>query len=101
MGVKQRRVLDILANRGELAGLDIVRASDGEIARGSVYGFLARLERTGYVRSRVAPEIRPRNGLPGKKYAVTERGIALIGERKRRWRDASGGSVPRRIRNSA
>lgn len=66
---KQRVILDLLIHRGEMYGLEMVRASH-ELKRGTVYVTLARMEDAGYVESR---EVREPGepGLPRRLYRAT------------------------------
>lgn len=48
----RRTILALLRNGCELSGLRLVEASSGQLARGTVYVHLHRLEELGLVRSR-------------------------------------------------
>ena len=48
----ERVIADLLHQRGEMYGLDLVRRSDGRLRRGSIYVTLARMEDKGLVESR-------------------------------------------------
>lgn len=78
--VQQILVLQILAKSGEwMYGLEIVKASDRKLKRGTVHTFLRDLEAHGYVESREEmPEERGRpltEGYPPpRKYRITAGG---------------------------
>ena len=77
---KEAVVLGLLRGSGEMYGLEMVRASDGALRRGSVYVILDRLEDKGFVQSRADK----RHGLPGmprRFYRITG-----LGERALRAR---------------
>lgn len=48
----QHAVLSLLRAQGEATGWQLIKASNGAIARGSVYVLLARLRERGFVSSR-------------------------------------------------
>ncbi|MGH7869611.1 MAG: PadR family transcriptional regulator [Candidatus Dormibacteraceae bacterium] len=60
-----------------LYGLEMVRASNGDLARGTVYVLLGRLEEKGYVRSWVK-EQPDHPGLPRPRYALTAKGRRVL-----------------------
>ena len=45
-------VLELLGRNGEMTGMQLVKASNGRLHRGSVYVLLGHLEQVGHVRSR-------------------------------------------------
>ena len=55
---KESLIIGLLAERGEMYGLELVAASDQELKRGTVYVTLARMEEKGYVVAR-APKPNP------------------------------------------
>lgn len=64
-------ILGILRDEpGGMYGLEMVRASRGRLARGTVYVLLGRLEEKGYVRSRVNRDA-DHPGLPRPRYTLT------------------------------
>lgn len=76
-------ILQTLAERGWMRGLEIVEASDGLLRRGAVYVHLRRLEDAGLVTSWVDPA--DKSGRV-RVYAATEAGrgaIAAIAEEER------------------
>lgn len=58
-------------------GLEMVKASNGELARGTVYVLLGRLEEKGYVRSWVKGQP-DHPGLPRPRYALTAPGRRVL-----------------------
>jgi DNA-binding PadR family transcriptional regulator len=65
---------------GELAGmygLEIVKASDGALSRGSVYALLGRMQVKGLVRSR-AQRNANHPGLPRPRYKLTGLGEEVL-----------------------
>jgi DNA-binding PadR family transcriptional regulator len=65
-------------------GLEIVKASGGKLARGTVYVTLGRMEEKGFVRSRVRRDI-THSGLPRPRYTLSG-----LGERVLAAADAMG-----------
>jgi DNA-binding PadR family transcriptional regulator len=86
-GLTPLLVLDALA-RGELSGIDIIRriresTEDGiEIAEGTIYPLLYRLEAQRRIRGRWREE-------PGRRrqrvYAITPSGTSLLAEQRESW----------------
>ena len=68
----ERLVLSLLAAESPSYGLDLVARSRGRLKRGSVYVTLGRMERKGFVRSKV--EERPGDGPPRRLYEATALG---------------------------
>lgn len=71
-----RAILRILHNMDPeaLYGLEIVKAADGEIQRGTVYVTLQDLEDSGFVRSREETETEECIGIPRRLYKITSAG---------------------------
>ncbi len=78
LSAKEACILELLAARGELYGLELVGASGGALKRGTVYVTLARMEDKGLVAG--APEqcASPHPGLPRRMYRPTELGLRLL-----------------------
>ena len=76
-----RTELDVLGmlrdEPGGMYGLELVRASNGRLARGTVYVLLGRLEEKGFVRSRVKRNA-DHPGLPRPRYALTALGQRVL-----------------------
>lgn len=71
---KERLILELLIDGGELYGLDLVRASGGELKRGTVYVTLSRMADKGYVDNRIADAPPGASGPPRRLYHVTGHG---------------------------
>jgi PadR family transcriptional regulator len=78
LSAKESIVLDLLAQRGELYGLQLVAASRGRLKRGTVYVTLGRMETKGYVRSRAEDAPDGAGGLPRRLYEVTPFGLRVL-----------------------
>ena len=70
---KEFCALELLANQGEMYGLEMVKASDGLLKRGTIYVLLSRMADKGYVTSRQEKED-GRAGMPRRKFRVTGAG---------------------------
>ena len=67
-------ILSVLASEPKgMYALEIVRASDGKLARGSIYTLLGRLEWKGFVISRLDHRA-AHSGLRRPRYVVTKQG---------------------------
>ncbi|HEU4408013.1 MAG TPA: PadR family transcriptional regulator [Polyangiaceae bacterium] len=75
---KECCVLELLAERGELYGLELVGASGGALKRGTVYVTLARMEEKGLVRGALEQGAAPHPGLPRRLYRPTALGLRLL-----------------------
>jgi DNA-binding PadR family transcriptional regulator len=64
-------------------GLELVKASDGELGQAAVYVTLARMEAKGFIRSRTPPND-DHPGLPRPRYKIT-----ALGERALRAAEAA------------
>jgi DNA-binding PadR family transcriptional regulator len=78
LSTKEALVLAILAQGGEMYGLEIVAASDGELRRGTVYVTLGRMEAKGYVEVRSPPKAERTSGMPRPRYRATALGLRLL-----------------------
>ena len=74
---KESIVLDLLAERGELYGLELVEASEGRLKRGTVYVTLGRMEDKGYVESWQEERHPGAIGLPRRLYRATPLGLRV------------------------
>lgn len=77
LSAKESLILDLLAHRGELYGLQLVSASRGRLKRGTVYVTLGRMEAKGYVTSRAEDAPDGAGGLPRRLYEVTPFGLRV------------------------
>ncbi len=68
---KEFLVLGLLIGKGEMFGLEMVEASDGELKRGTIYVTLQRMGDKGYIESREEQRIQPEIGIPRRKYSAT------------------------------
>lgn len=66
-----------LLRGGEMYGLEMVKASDGELARGTIYVTLGRMQEKGYVKSRQEKE-ETEAGLPRRIYQITGLGLQVM-----------------------
>ena len=68
---KEMKALEMLIHKGEMYGLEMVEASEGELKRGTVYVTLSRMCDKGYLDSREEPRTAPEIGIPRRKYRAT------------------------------
>ncbi|MEZ5344153.1 MAG: helix-turn-helix transcriptional regulator [Pyrinomonadaceae bacterium] len=68
---KEMIILELLVNTGEMYGLEMVKESEGNLKRGSIYVLLSRMAEKGYVESREEPRIFPEVGIPRRKFWAT------------------------------
>ena len=74
LSASETLILKLLRRRRQMYGLEIVRASDGAIARGSVYVLLDRLEEKGFVTSWLEDKPPHVPGIARRLYKATKRG---------------------------
>ena len=65
---KEYIVLEMLIDNGEMFGLEMVVASEGELKRGTIYVTLQRMGEKGYVESREEARVEPEIGIPRRKF---------------------------------
>jgi len=75
LSATERLIVELLAHRGELFGLQMVEQSGGRLKRGTVYVTLGRMHEKGYLESRQEPLPEGAIGLPRRLYRPT--GLAL------------------------
>ena len=68
---KEFKILQLLISNGEMFGLEMIEASEGELKRGTIYVTLQRMGDKGYVESREEPRQNPEIGIPRRKYWAT------------------------------
>lgn len=68
---KEFLILEMLIGKGEMFGLEMVEASNGELKSGTIYVTLSRMSRKGYIESREEPRELPEIGIPRRKYCAT------------------------------
>jgi len=71
---KETLILQLLASATEMYGLELVAASNGQLKRGTVYVTLGRMEKKGYVVSRLEDARPSAGGLPRRVYEATSFG---------------------------
>lgn len=71
-------ILRLLAEHGELYGLQLVQASGGDLKRGTIYVTLGRMEQRGIVASREQPRAVPAPGMPRRLYKPTAQGLHVL-----------------------
>ena len=71
LSTKEFLILQMLVSRGEMFGLEMVEASEGELKRGTIYVTLQRMSDKGYVESREEPREHPEIGIPRRQYQAT------------------------------
>ncbi len=65
---KEFAILGLLVPKGEMYGLEMVKESDGNLKRGSIYVLLSRMSDKGYIESKEEPREYPEIGIPRRKY---------------------------------
>jgi len=70
----EHTVLSLLCDHGETRGLQLVKWSNGELARASIYVLLSRLERRGFVASRYIDAPSSGQGPRRRLYSLTNNG---------------------------
>ena len=68
---KEMLTLEMLISKGEMFGLEMVEASEGELKCGTIYVTLQRMSDKGYIESREEPRTMPEIGIPRRKYRAT------------------------------
>ena len=67
-------VLSLLAEHGELYGLQLVGLSDNALKRGTIYVTLARMQDKGFVRVLRDKHASEHAGMPRPRYKITAQG---------------------------
>jgi len=75
---KERLILDLLSDHGELFGLQLVDLSGGRLGRGTVYVTLGRMQEKGYLKSRQEPLPQGAIGLPRRLYRPTALALRVL-----------------------
>jgi PadR family transcriptional regulator, regulatory protein PadR len=68
---KEALILQLLAGQREMYGLELVAAAKRRLKRGTVYVTLGRMEKKGYVTSRLEDAPPSAGGLPRRLYEAT------------------------------
>jgi len=81
---KEVLILSYLIDRGRSAyGLEMVKASNGLLKRGTVYVTLSRMKDKGYVDSRIEAAKKGQQGPPRRLYWATGHGIKVYSDLQR------------------
>jgi DNA-binding PadR family transcriptional regulator len=80
----ERLIVELLADEGELFGLQMVERSGGRLKRGTVYVTLGRMQEKGYLESRQEPLPEGAIGLPRRLYRPTGHAMRVLDA----WRHA-------------
>jgi PadR family transcriptional regulator PadR len=75
---KERLILELLVEREEMYGLQLVDSSRRRLKRGTVYVTLGRMEDKGYVTARREQPPSEAGGLPRRIYRATPLGRRLL-----------------------
>jgi DNA-binding PadR family transcriptional regulator len=75
---KERLILELLVEHGDLYGLQLVAASRRRLKRGSVYVTLSRMAEKGFVESEPGPRAPGDSGLPRPLYRPTALGRRVL-----------------------
>jgi DNA-binding PadR family transcriptional regulator len=78
LSTKEQLVLQLLTHEGELYGLQMVAASKRRLKRGTIYVTLGRMERKGYITSRLEDPPEDAGGLPRRVYTPTPLGRRIL-----------------------
>ena len=75
---KEELILTLLDDTSERYGLELVRASEGRLKRGTVYVTLSRMEAKGLVSSRQEERRTGAIGLPRRMYRASMFGLRVL-----------------------
>ena len=75
---KELLILETLASRGPMYGLELVAKSKGQLKRGTIYVTLGRMEDKGYVDSETEAPRAGAVGLPRRLYRPTAYGLRVM-----------------------
>ena len=90
LSVKESLILELLVDRDELYGLQLVAASRRKLKRGTVYVTLGRMEDKGYITSRLESPPPDEGGMPRRLYRATPLGRRVLAA----WSAAAGSLMP-------
>ena len=74
---KEYRVLDLLRAGGEMYGLEMVKASEGSLKRGTIYVTLNRMIEKGFLEDREEKDP-TLPGMPRRKYRISGHGQRVL-----------------------
>lgn len=78
LSAKESLILELLVEREELYGLQLVAASKRRLKRGTVYVTLGRMEEKGYIASRLEDAPPDMGGMPRRLYQATPLGRRVL-----------------------
>ena len=78
LSAKESLILELLVEREELYGLQLVAASKRRLKRGTVYVTLGRMEEKGYITSRLEDAPADVGGMPRRLYQTTPLGRRVL-----------------------
>jgi PadR family transcriptional regulator PadR len=78
---KEAVALELLRSGAAMYGLEMVKASHGQLGRGTIYVLLARLEDKGFVVSTAEP-VPGMPGMPRRIYRITGAGHRALAARR-------------------
>jgi len=78
LSAKESLILELLVEREDLYGLQLVAASKRKLKRGTVYVTLGRMEEKGYITSRLEDAPADVGGMPRRLYQATPLGRRVL-----------------------
>ena len=90
LSTKESLILELLVQKQEMYGLQLVAASRGLLKRGTVYVTLGRMEEKGYIASRLEDPPAEAGGMPRRIYQATPLGRRVL----KAWTGAVGRLMP-------
>lgn len=78
LSARERLILELLVEHGELFGLQLVEHSQRRLKRGTVYVTLGRMQEKGYLASRQEALPPGAIGLPRRMYRPTGLGLRIL-----------------------
>jgi len=91
---KETLILQLLTGQKEMYGLELVASSRRRLKRGTVYVTLGRMEKKGYVTSRLEDAPPSAGGLPRRVYQATAFGRRVLAA----WNHMAARLVPEMAR---
>jgi len=81
VSLKESLILNLLREKGEMFGLQMVKSSKRKLKRGTVYVTLSRMKEKGLIKVRSDEALRP--GLPLRMYSLTALGRRELALKKK------------------
>ncbi len=78
LSLKERVILELLVEKGQMYGLQLVSDSHGELKRGTVYVTLGRMENKGLVESEPEKLTDDSGLVPRRMYRATAFGVRVL-----------------------